>query len=119
MGVLVRHPYRLLFPAIILFCRIGAYASTNSVFSVWLMLGWGALGVLVNKVGVEPHPWSWVSFWDRFWRKISAGPCSVRWRSDGLHPASDQRDAPAVAAILLVVLIFPTIRRKREVALQE
>ena len=53
---LLRIPYRLLFPAIILFCCIGAYASSNSVFSVWLMLGWGAAGYFFNKVGVQPAP---------------------------------------------------------------
>ena len=52
---LLEIPYRLLFPAIILFCCIGAYASSNSVFSVWLMLGWGA-GYFFNKVGVQPAP---------------------------------------------------------------
>jgi putative tricarboxylic transport membrane protein len=93
---LLRIPYRLLFPAIILFCCIGAYASSNSVFSVWLMLGWGALGYFFNKVGVQPAPMVLVFIQ----RPISA-------------------TLLAIAAALLVVLIFPAIRKKREEALQE
>jgi putative tricarboxylic transport membrane protein len=53
---LLRIPYRFLFPAIIMFCSIGAYASMNSVFSVWLMLGWGILGYFFKKIGVQATP---------------------------------------------------------------
>jgi TctA family transporter len=117
---LLRIPYRLLFPAIILFCCIGAYASSNSVFSVWLMLGWGALGYFFNKVGVQPAPMV-LGFVlgplleENFRRAmlLSGGDPTVFIR----RPIS--ATLLAVSAILLVVLIFPTIRRKREEALQE
>jgi putative tricarboxylic transport membrane protein len=117
---LLKIPYRLLFPAIILFCCIGAYASSNSVFSVWLMLGWGALGYFFNKVGVQPAPMV---------LGFVLGPMlEENFRRAMLLSGGDpavfvQRPISAtllgVAAILLVVLIFPTIRRKREEALQE
>jgi putative tricarboxylic transport membrane protein len=117
---LLRIPYRLLFPAIILFCCIGAYASSNSVFSVWLMLGWGALGYFFNKVGVQPAPMV---------LGFVLGPMleenfrRAMLLSDGDPAVFIQRPISAtllaVTAILLVVLIFPAIRRKREEALQE
>jgi len=117
---LLRVPYRLLFPAIILFCCIGAYASSNSVFSVWLMLGWGALGYFFNKIGVQPAPMV---------LGFVLGPLlEENFRRAMLLSGGDpavfiQRPISAallgVAAILLVVLIFPTIRTKREGALQE
>jgi putative tricarboxylic transport membrane protein len=117
---LLRVPYRLLFPAIILFCCIGAYASSNSVFSVWLMLGWGALGYFFNKIGVQPAPMV---------LGFVLGPLlEENFRRAMLLSGGDpavfiQRPISAallgVAAILLVVLIFPTIRMKREGALQE
>ncbi len=117
---LLRIPYRLLFPAIILFCCIGAYASSNSVFSVWLMLGWGALGYFFNKVGVQPAPMV---------LGFVLGPLlEENFRRAMLLSGGDplvfiQRPISAtllaVSAILLVVLIFPTIRRKREEALQD
>ena len=116
---LLRIPYRLLFPAIILFCCIGAYASSNSVFSVWLMLGWGALGYFFNKVGVQPAPMV---------LGFVLGPMlEENFRRTMLLSGGDplvfiQRPISAillaVAAALLVVLIFPAIRKKREEALQ-
>jgi putative tricarboxylic transport membrane protein len=117
---LLRIPYRLLFPAIILFCCIGAYASSNSVFSVWLMLGWGALGYFFNKVGVQPAPMV---------LGFVLGPMlEENFRRTMLLSGGDplvfvQRPISAtllaIAAALLVVLIFPAIRKKREEALQE
>jgi TctA family transporter len=117
---LLRVPYRLLFPAIVLFCCIGAYASSNSVFSVWLMLGWGALGYFFNKIGVQPAPMV-LGFVlgpmleENFRRAmlLSGGDPTVFIR----RPIS--ATLLAVAAILLIVLIFPAIRQKREEALQE
>jgi putative tricarboxylic transport membrane protein len=113
-------PYRLLFPAIILFCCIGAYASSNSVFNVWLMLGWGALGYFFNKVGVHPAPmvlgFILGPMLEENLRRamlLSGGDPMVF-----LHrPIS--ATLLAVAVILLAILIFPAIRRKREEALKE
>jgi putative tricarboxylic transport membrane protein len=117
---LLRIPYRLLFPAIILFCCIGAYASSNSVFSVWLMLGWGALGYFFNKVGVQPAPMV---------LGFVLGPMlEENFRRAMLLSGGDplvfvhrpiSAALLAVAAALLVVLIFPAIRKKREEALQK
>lgn len=53
---MLRIPYRLLFPAIVLFCCIGTYGIANSLFNVWLMLGCAAVGYFFIKVGVEPAP---------------------------------------------------------------
>jgi putative tricarboxylic transport membrane protein len=117
---ILKIPYRLLFPAIILFCCIGAYASSNSVFNVWLMLGWGALGYFFNKVGVHPAPmvlgFILGPMLEENLRRamlLSGGDPMVF-----LHrPIS--ATLLAVAVILLAILIFPAIRRKREEALQE
>ncbi|MBP1712616.1 MAG: tripartite tricarboxylate transporter permease [Deltaproteobacteria bacterium] len=117
---LLKIPYRLLFPAIILFCCIGAYASTNSVFSVWLMLFWGALGYFFNKVGVHPAPMV---------LGFVLGPIlEENFRRAMLLSGGDpmvfiQRPISAtllvISVVLLVILIFPAIRAKREQALQE
>ena len=53
---LLRVPYNLLFPAIVVFCAIGAYSINNSLFDLWLMLGFGLLGYFFLKIGVEPAP---------------------------------------------------------------
>lgn len=49
-------PYRLLFPAIMLFCAIGAYGLSNSTFNLYLMVGAGFVGYFLLKFGCEPAP---------------------------------------------------------------
>ena len=53
---LLKVPYRLMFPAILLFCCIGAYGTNNSVADVWLMLICAVIGYFFIKVKVETAP---------------------------------------------------------------
>src|SRR5690606_922180 len=53
---LVRIPYDLLFPAILVFCAIGVYSLSNSVFDIYVMLIFGVLGYFLNKLKCEPAP---------------------------------------------------------------
>jgi putative tricarboxylic transport membrane protein len=49
-------PYRILMPLILLFCLIGAYSVTNSIFDVSLMIFFGGVGYLMRKFGYEGAP---------------------------------------------------------------
>jgi len=49
-------PYRILFPLILLFCIIGAYSLKNGVFEVLLMFIFGGVGYLFRKFDYEPAP---------------------------------------------------------------
>jgi putative tricarboxylic transport membrane protein len=49
-------PYYLLYPLILLFCMIGAYSLENSVAHITLMLTFGILGFLMKKFGYEGAP---------------------------------------------------------------
>ncbi|MBV5333071.1 tripartite tricarboxylate transporter permease, partial [bacterium] len=53
---LLKVPYRLLFPAIMLFCCIGAFGISNSVVDVWLMLVCAVVGYFFIKIKVEIAP---------------------------------------------------------------
>jgi TctA family transporter len=53
---LLRIPYALLFPMILVFCAIGTYSLNNSVFEVAIMAGLGVLGYLFRKLGCEVAP---------------------------------------------------------------
>ena len=53
---LLRVPYRLLFPAILLFSGIGVYSVHNSAFEVVLAAGFGVFGYVLYKLGCEPAP---------------------------------------------------------------
>jgi TctA family transporter len=112
---LLRVPYNLLFPAIVVFCAIGAYSINNSFFDVWLMLGFGLVGYFFLKVGVEPAP---------FVLGFVLGPMlEENFRramliSGGELTVFIERPISAVllacAALLLVSLLVPDLRRKRE-----
>ncbi|MCK2042750.1 C4-dicarboxylate ABC transporter permease [Chromohalobacter salexigens] len=43
-------PYSALGPIIIICCVVGTYSVQNSMFDVWLMLGFGVLGFLLEKI---------------------------------------------------------------------
>jgi putative tricarboxylic transport membrane protein len=48
--------YKVLFPSIILFCLIGAYAINNAVADVVFMVVFGGVGYLMKKFKYEPAP---------------------------------------------------------------
>ncbi len=49
-------PYVILFPLILLFCLIGVYSINNSTFDIFLMILFGVIGYLMQKFGFEPAP---------------------------------------------------------------
>ncbi len=53
---LLKAPYHYLFSAILVICFMGAFTSTTSMFSVYLVLGFGALGVLMDVFGMPTTP---------------------------------------------------------------
>ncbi len=52
----LRIPKKILLPLIILFCITGLYTVNNSVFDIWMMLLFGALGFLMRKWAYEGAP---------------------------------------------------------------
>ena len=53
---LLKVPYRVLYPAILLFCAIGVYSINNTSFDVSQTAVFGALGLLFVKLECEPAP---------------------------------------------------------------
>jgi TctA family transporter len=49
-------PYRLLYPAILLFCCIGVYSLSNNTFDVYVTAAFGLLGYVFAKLECEPAP---------------------------------------------------------------
>lgn len=59
VGVWVRLlsvPYRLLYPAILVFCCIGLYSVNNNTFDIGLTAFCGFLGYVLHKLECEPAP---------------------------------------------------------------
>ncbi|MBX9463902.1 MAG: tripartite tricarboxylate transporter permease [Aquamicrobium sp.] len=53
---LLKVPYRLMFPAIIIFCAVGAFTINNSTFDIYMTALFGLLGYFFLKVGAEAAP---------------------------------------------------------------
>ncbi|HEY2189393.1 MAG TPA: tripartite tricarboxylate transporter permease [Caldimonas sp.] len=113
-------PYRFLFPAITLFCCVGAYTLSNSTFDVYMTALFALFGYVFYKLGIEPAPlllgFILGPMMEENLRRallLSRGDWSTfiaRPLSSGLLIA---------AALLIVIVTLPTIRQKREVAFSE
>ncbi len=53
---LLKVPYRVFFPAVVVFSCIGAYSLSNSAFPVFLLLIFGLVGYALAKWNCEPAP---------------------------------------------------------------
>ena len=117
---LLRVPFRLMFPAIVLFCCIGTYSAGNTLFDVWVMLLFGVLGVFFYKAGAEPAP---------FILGFVLGPLMeenfrrAMYLSRGNPIVFVERPISAVllglAFALLVVLVLPAVQAKRDQVFSE
>jgi putative tricarboxylic transport membrane protein len=113
-------PYRLLYPSIFVFCCIGVYTVDTKVFDVYALAALTALGYLFLKLDCEPAPlilgFILGPMMEENLRRalmIAQGDASVlvtRPISAGFLFA---------AAALLIAIAAPTLRAKREEAMQE
>ncbi|MCS0496544.1 tripartite tricarboxylate transporter permease [Ancylobacter mangrovi] len=113
-------PFRVLFPAIILFCCIGVYSVQNSIFDIYLAAGFGLFGYVLHKLHCEPAPLM-LGFVlgpmieENFRRALvlSKGDFSVFVT----RPISAV--LLAITAILLIMVAIPAIRSRRQEAFEE
>ena len=112
-------PYRLLYPAILLFCCIGAYSVNNNTFDVFMTIPFAILGYAFKKLDCEPAPlllgFVLGKLMEEYLRRaltISRGDATVFFT----RPLS--LVLLILAAILLVLVFSPKIARKREEAFQ-
>lgn len=55
-GLLVRIPRGVLLPAVVLFCIVGSFSISASYVDVWIMLAFGGLGFVLERVGIPLAP---------------------------------------------------------------
>ncbi|MFN9776121.1 MAG: tripartite tricarboxylate transporter permease [Burkholderiales bacterium] len=110
-------PYKILYPAILLFCCIGAYSINNNVFDVFMTIPFAILGYIFKKLDCEPAPmllgFVLGKLMEEYLRRamtISRGD----WTVFVTRPLS--ATLLAMAAILLVIVFLPAISRKRQEA---
>ena len=117
---LVTVPYRLLYPAILVFCGIGVFSLNNTEFDVYLMAVFGLLGYVFAKLECEPAPmllgFILGPMMEEYLRRAMLLSRGDPWCS------SSARSAPpssSLAAVALLVVVSPAIRSRREEAFQE
>ena len=53
---LLRVPYRVLFPIVLLLCVVGTYSANKNAFDLWVMLGFGVAGYVLRKLEYDLAP---------------------------------------------------------------
>ncbi|PPD29894.1 MAG: hypothetical protein CTY20_04800 [Hyphomicrobium sp.] len=117
---LLKVPYRLMFPAILLFCCIGIYSIGNKPEDVMMTAAFGFIGYSLLKLGFEPAP-------------LLLGFVLGRLMEENLRQAMSKAgatllslfDSPLAAsllvfsAVLLLLAVLPAVRKSREEVFQE
>jgi TctA family transporter len=113
-------PYRWLFPAIVLFCAIGVYTTNNSTFDIWLVAGFGFIGYVFNKLGLEASPMM-LGFILGPMMEENLRRALLLSRGDwGVFVTRPLSGGLLLAAVcMLAVVLLPAIKRKREEAFVE
>jgi putative tricarboxylic transport membrane protein len=117
---LLKVPYRLLYPAILVFCGIGVYSINNNPFDVQVTVLFGLIGYVFFKLRCEPAPlilgFILGPMMEENLRRamlLSRGDPTVFFT----RPLSLALLLMAVALVVIVAL--PQIKKTREVAFQE
>jgi TctA family transporter len=113
-------PYRLLYPAIILFCCIGVYTLTSNATDVFIAALFGLTGYVLSKIGCEPAPmllgFVLGPMMEEYFRRallIERGDPSIFFT----RPIS--AILLFIAFIMIALLLLPAIGRAREKAVSE
>lgn len=116
---LLQVPYRLLYPAILLFCCIGAYSLNNNVWDVMMIIPFAILGYYFKKWKCEPAPlllgFILGEMMEEYLRRaltLSRGDWGVLFD----RPLS--ATLLAITALLILLMLLPSIRKKREQAFE-
>ncbi len=112
---LLRVPYRMLFPAILIFCAIGVYSVNNAPADAIMVAAFGLVGYWLVKHDFEPAPML-LGFVLGPLMEENLRRAMLIARGDPttflVRPISGT--LLAIAALLLVVAVLPMIRSKRD-----
>jgi len=111
---LLRVPYKLLYPLIILFCTIGAYSVNFSIFDIFLAMFFGLLGYFLRKGNFELAPLVLAFILSRLMEQAFRQSLTM---SDGSFWIFFSRPISAIAMIIasasLLSAAIPGLRKRR------
>jgi putative tricarboxylic transport membrane protein len=110
---ILKIPYQILFPLIILFCFLGVYSLNNSIYEILILIIFGVFGYFMRKFGFEGAP---------FLMALVLGPMlETAFRQSLLYgdPFIFFRRALSgailgISLLLLATALFPGIVRRRK-----
>ncbi len=113
-------PYRFLFPAIVTFCCIGTYTLSNNNFDVFMTAAFALVGYVFYKLSCEPAPLL-LGFILGPMMEENLRRALLLSRGDwGTFMSRPLSAGLLIAAFLMVVVVMlPSIKNKREEAFQE
>jgi len=108
-------PYRLLFPAIVVFCGVGLYTLDSGAFDIYVGAGFAVVAYVFYKLGCEPAPLLLGYILGPMMEQNLRGALLLSegdWSTFLVRPLS--AGLLAAAALMVVVAMLPTVRIKRE-----
>src|SRR3954468_24005685 len=113
-------PYRLLFPAIFVFCCIGAYTVDNKIFDIYEIAVLSAVGYVLLKLDCEPAPMVLGFILGPMMEENLRRTMMISFGDPSVFFTRPISAAFLIAALLLLLVIaLPSLRAKREEAMQE
>lgn len=109
----LRVPYHILFPLIILFCLVSSYSLNNNIGDAIVMVFFGVIGYLMNKFGYEAAPLILALVLGPMLEESLRQSLIISQGSFAIFLASPI--SAALMGLALVLLILPLITHKRPV----
>ena len=112
---LLKVPYRMMFPAIMIFCCIGIYSINNSTADVLFTAFFGLFGYALLKFGFEPAPMLLGFVLGKLMEeKLRQALILSRGSFETFIHRPISAGLLAVAAIMLIIALLPSIRKGRD-----
>jgi putative tricarboxylic transport membrane protein len=105
----LRVPYTVLAPLIAIFCVVGVYSVNYSVLDLWIMLGFGLIGYLANKIDYPLAP--------LVLALVLGGPLEVALRQSLKMSQTDasvfftRPVSASIMALAIAIMLWPVARR--------
>jgi putative tricarboxylic transport membrane protein len=113
-------PYRLLFPAIFVFCCIGVFTVDNKIFDIYVLAALSAVAYVLLKLDCEPAPLILGFILGPMMEEQMRRAMMINFGDVTIFVTRPLSAAFLIAAAGMILLIaLPSLRAKREVALQE
>ena len=112
---LLKVPYRMLFPAIMVFCGIGIYSVNTSSFDIYLMVIFGILGIAWRILDCSPIPLMLGFVLGPMMEENMRRALQVSEGDPSVFVTRPISLAFIVATVLiLIIMILPAVRKRRE-----